>query len=106
MIFDECWGIQPTGDGSVVIACGTGIEDCSLGNAGLGIECRNDPRRTWRSLMMKIDSSGEQEWYRTDSFYYEGEDVAAATAAEHVIRLEDGGFAAVIDQDFGIGLRI
>ena len=106
LIFDECWGIQPTGDGSVIIACGTGIEDCSLGNAGLGIECRNDPRRTWRSLMMKIDSSGEQEWYRTDSFYYEGEDVAAATAAEHVIRMEDGGFAAVIDQDFGIGLLV
>ena len=106
LIFDECWGIQPTGDGSVVVACGTGIEDCSLGNVGLGLECRNDPRRKWRSLMMKISSSSEQEWYRTDSFYHEGEDVAAATAAEHVIRMRDGRFAAVIDQDFGIGLLV
>ena len=27
-------------------------------------------------------------------------------AAEHVIRMKDGGFAAVIDQDFGIGLLV
>ena len=106
LIYDECWGIQPTNKGTVVIACGTGIEDCSLGNAGLGVECRNDPRTTWRSLLMEIDGSGEQVWYRTDSFYYEEEEGAAATAAEHVIQVQSGGFAAVLDQDFGVGLMV
>ena len=106
LIYDECWGVQSTEDGHVVIACGTGIEGCSVGNAGLGIECRNDPRRTWRSLLIEVDELGEQVWYRTDSFYYEGEEGAAATAAEHVIRMKNGGYAAVLDQDFGIGLLV
>jgi len=106
LIYDECWGIQSTGDGNIVVACGTGIEGCSVGNAGFGVECRNDPRRKWRSLLMEIDGAGEQVWYRIDSFYYEDEQDAAATAAEHVVRMENGGYAAVIDQDFGIGLMV
>ena len=106
LIYDECWGIQPTDDGNIVIACGTGIEGCSLENAGLGIECRNDPRRKWRSLLIELDQDGEMVWYRTDSFYYEDEQEAAATAAEHVIRMKNGGYAAVLDQDFGIGLLV
>lgn len=108
LIFDECWAIQATGDGGAVIACGTGIEDCSITNAGLGFECRNDPRRMWRSLLIKVNENGEQIWFRTDSFYHGGDmnGEAAATAAEHVFRLQDGGYAAVLDQDFGIGLMV
>ena len=49
--------------------CGTGIEDC----VGHGISCRQDPRNKWRGFLMEIDSEGEQLWYRTDSYYFEGE---------------------------------
>ena len=102
LIFDECWGLQSTNNASVVVACGTGIEGCE----GLGLECRNDPRTKWRGLLMEIDSSGEQLWYRTDSYYFDGEDEAAASASEYIIRTQDGNYASVVDQDFGIGLMV
>ena len=102
LIFDECWGIQSTDHGSVILACGTGIEDC----VGHGISCRQDPRNKWRGFLMEIDSEGEQIWYRTDSYYFEGETEAAASASEYVIRTESGNYASVLDQDFGIGLML
>ena len=34
-------------------------------------------------FLMEIDSEGEQLWYRTDSFYLEGEGKAAASASEY-----------------------
>ena len=55
---------------------------------------------------MEIDSHGEQVWYRTDSFYFEAGGEAAATASEYVFRTQDGGYASVMDQDFGIGLMV
>ena len=55
---------------------------------------------------MVIDSSGDQLWYRTDSYYFDGETEAAASASEHVIRTHDGNYASVVDQDFGIGLML
>ena len=108
LIYDECWGVQPTEDGGLIVACGTGIEGCDgLGGTGLGAECRADPRTTWRSYVVGMDGEGSELWHRTDSYRFEEEsDEAAASAAEHVLQMENGGFAAVIDQDFGIGLIV
>ena len=102
LIFDECWGIQSTDNGSVILGCGTGIEGCSL----LDTSCRSDPRTKWRSLLMEIDAEGEELWYRTDSYYFDGEEEAAASASEHIIRTRDGRFVSVVDQDFGIGMMM
>ena len=61
LIFDECWGIQPTDHGSIILACGTGIEGC----AGHGISCRQDPRNKWRGFLMEIDSGARpRNWGR------------------------------------------
>jgi hypothetical protein len=106
LIFDECWGVQSTDDGGMVLACGTGIEGCDeygLGSA-LRSECRSDPRTKWRSLILGIDGFGEQVWHRTDSYYFDEENEAAASASEYIIVTSNGTFASVIDQDFGIGL--
>lgn len=107
LIYDECWGIQSTASGGVVLACGTGIEGCGgtpLGSA-LRRECTADPRTKWRALTIELDEAGQEVWHRTDSFVFEEEpDTSAASAAEYVIRLENGQTASVIDQDFGIGL--
>jgi len=102
LIFDECWGIQNTDHGSVVLACGTGIERCGI----LDFSCQNDPRVKWRGLLMEVDSEGRQLWFRTDSYYFEEEETANASASEHVIRTNNGRIASVVDQDFGVGLLI
>ena len=106
LIFDECWGVQPTNDGGMVVACGTGIEGCDEYGLGSGLrsECRSDPRTKWRSLILGIDALGEQVWHRTDSYYFDEETEAAASASEYMIATSNGTFASVIDQDFGIGL--
>ena len=108
LIFDECWGVQPTDRGGVVIACGTGIEGCGehVLNGRLRRECRRDPRTKWRALLIEVDASGEELWHRTDSYYFEGETEAAESASEYVVPARDGGFASVVDQDFGIGLML
>ena len=105
LIFDECWGSQPTDDGGAVVACGTGIEGCD-GLAALSIACNSDPRRKWRSLLIAVDADGRATWHRADSYIFPGETEAAASAAEHIIRGPSGQLAAVIDQDFGIGLLV
>ena len=55
---------------------------------------------------IEIDSAGSELWHRTDSYYFDSEEDAAATASEHVIRTESGTYASVMDQDFGIGLLV
>ena len=107
LIYDECWGIQSTASGGVVLACGTGIEGCGHTAVGSALrrECNADPRKKWRALTIELDADGNEVWHRTDSFVFPEEpDEAAASAAEYVIRLENGQTASIIDQDFGIGL--
>jgi hypothetical protein len=55
-------------------------------------------------LILGIDGQGAQVWHRTDSFYFDEGSDAAASASEYIIATSNGGFASVIDQDFGIGL--
>jgi outer membrane protein assembly factor BamB len=109
LIFDECWGIQPTDDGGAVVACGTGIEGCDevAGDISVQTECLLDPRVKWRSLVFEIDNDGRQVWYRTDSYYFPDEPgTGAATASEFVIKATNGQLTSVMDQDFGIGLLV
>jgi len=109
LIYDECWGIQSTASGGVVLACGTGIEGCGSTPVGSALrrECNADPRTQWRALTIELDANGDDVWYRTDSFVFpDTPEESAASAAEYVIRLDNGQTASVIDQDFGIGLIV
>ena len=94
------------GIGGVVLACAQELRgvDTAVGSA-LRRECNADPRKKWRALTIELDADGNEAWHRTDSFVFPEEpDEAAASAAEYVIRLENGQTASIIDQDFGIGL--
>ena len=106
--FDECWGIQTTDNGGAIMACGTGIEGCDEYEAGSALksECQSDPRTKWRAMLVEVDQNGNEVWSRTDSFVFPGENEAAESASEYVFRTSSGGYASVIDQDFGIGLMV
>lgn len=104
LIFDECWGVQATEDGGAILACGTGIEGCDEVEGSLKDECESDPRTMWRSLLIKVDSDGGESWSRTDSFSMDGE--LTETASEYVIKADEGVYASVMDQGFGIGLMV
>ena len=83
----------------MVVACGTGIEGCDeLGPGSPLSECKADPRTKWRGMLIGLDASGNQKWSRTDSFVFPGENEAAASASEYVIRTQSGGYASIVDQ--------
>ena len=112
MLWSERPSIQVgsgTADGAMVVACGTGIEGCDEWQSGSDIraECQADPRTTWRGLVVKLDSSGNEVWHRVDSFVEEGEDDGvAAAASEYVSLTSDGRVISIVDQSFGIGLLV
>ena len=111
MVFDECWGISSTLDGGAVMACGTGIEECELfeNNDELFNKCSNDPRTTWRSLLIRVDNNGKKIWEHLDSFTFPEEEDdfdVPSTASEYVFITKDNNIASVIDLGFGIGLQI
>ena len=108
LIYDECWGIQGTPDGGVVVSCGTGIEGCELWDAGSPIrqECDRDPRKTWRGYVVRFDAGGDAVWQRVDSFMENGVPEVADSASEYVFLTTDGRVASVVDQGFGIGLLV
>ena len=108
LIFDECWGIRATADGGAVLACGTGIEGCGMYAPGTALsdECRADPRRIWRGLVIGLDGDGEVLWHRLDSFLFPGEYDAGDAASEYVMVTEGGEVVSVVDQGFGIGLLV
>ncbi len=109
LIFDECWSITSVASSGVVIACGTGIEECDELNGKIKIDCENDPRNTWRSYLIKISNNGEIIWERTGSFTFPEEEDALdlpSTASEWVFETSMGDIAIVNDLDFGIGLEI
>ena len=111
MVLDECWGISSMHDGGAVMACGTGIEECEMfqNDSKLYEQCTNDPRTTWRSLLIRVDKDGKQLWQHVDSFTFPGEEDEfdlPSTASEFVFITNDNHIASVIDLSFGIGLQI
>jgi hypothetical protein len=109
LIFDECWGIQGTDDGGVIIACGTGIEGCGEWSFGTAIRhtCNNDPRTTWRGFIVKFNASGEQVWHRVDSFIETEDEMEVMDAAsEYVVLTDDEAVISIVDQSFGIGILV
>ena len=111
MVLDECWGISAISDGGAVMACGTGIEECEMfeNDNKLYKQCSNDPRTTWRSLLIRVDKDGKQLWQHVDSFVFpdeEDEFDVPSTASEYVFITSDNHIASVVDLGFGIGLQI
>ena len=111
LIFDECWGISSLVNGGAVMACGTGIEDCEEFNndAKLYSECKNDPRTTWRSLLIRVNKHGDKIWEKFGSFTFPGEEDdtdVPSTASEYVFITNEGNIVSVIDLSFGVGLEI
>ena len=111
MVLDECWGISAISDGGAVMACGTGIEECEMfeNDSKLYEQCSNDPRTTWRSLLIRVDKNGKQLWQHVDSFVFPGEEDefdVPSTASEYVFITSDNYIASVVDLGFGIGLQV
>ena len=109
LIFDECWSITSILNEGIVMACGTGIEECESVPENTQAKCEEDPRTTWRSYLVKIDSSGDIIWEKTGSFTFPGEedtDDLPSTASEWIFITQEGNVASIIDLAFGIGLEI
>ena len=107
LIYDECWGITQFRNG-LVLACGTGIEECAELSDNLLLVCEDDPRTTWRSYLVHTDFSGNLVWQRASSFIFdddEDEDVSS-TASEWVFTTANGDLASVVDLDFGMGIEV
>ena len=107
LIYDECWGITQFRNG-LVLACGTGIEECVDLSDNLLLVCEDDPRTTWRSYLVHTDFSGNLVWQRASSFIFdddEDEDVSS-TASEWVFTTANGDLASVVDLDFGMGIEV
>ena len=108
LIFDECWGVQGTGDGGILLGCGTGIEGCGGLSGSLKEECTSDPRQIWRGLVVRLDGQGNILWQRADSFLEPGgtpSDVSDS-ASEYVSLSPSGHILSVVDQGFGIGVLV
>ena len=126
LIYNECWGLVPVSDGFVV-ACGTGIEDCTGARASgeLGTACsagRGDPTvpnmlfgaGQWASMAAKVDMAGTLVWRRVDAYKADGETTYSAgslsftadssSASEWVVKNSDGTLAFVQDETMGFGI--
>lgn len=115
LIYEECWGAMATSDGGAVVSCGTGIEGCTSGGASLchckasnlQTECNADARKTWRSMVFKIDSNGNVLWSRVDNWKSGTSSADPATSAsEYVFAMADGKIVSVNDEGFGIGVLV
>jgi len=107
LIYDECWGITQFGNG-LVLACGTGIEECVELSDSLRLICERDPRTTWRSYLIHVDFSGNLVWQRASSFMFDGDedDNVPSTASEWVFTTANGDLASVVDLGFGMGIEV
>ena len=106
-IYDECWGITQFQNG-LVVACGTGIEDCEELSVKNQSDCESDPRSIWRSYLLNIDFSGNLIWERATSFTFDDEedDDVPSTASEWVFTNANGSIVSVVDLSFGFGLEV
>ena len=107
LIYDECWGITQFGNG-LVLACGTGIEECVEMSDSLRLICESDPRTTWRSYLIHVDFSGNLVWQRASSFMFDDDedDDVPSTASEWVFTTTNGDLASVVDLSFGMGIEV
>ena len=107
LIYDECWGITQFRNG-LVLACGTGIEECVELSDNLLLTCEDDPRTTWRSYLVHVDFSGNLVWHRASSFMFDDEDEedVPSTASEWVFTTANGDLASVVDLSFGMGIEV
>ena len=109
LIFDECWSITKIPNEGIIMACGTGIEECENLPDNTQAKCEEDPRTTWRSYLVKIDHNGDIIWEKTGSFTFPGEEDAddlPSTASEWLFITQEGNVASIIDLAFGIGIEI
>lgn len=125
LIKTECWGVQAMNDGGLVLACGTGIEDCSGMQGQMAIDCANgiallaDSRAgafarsagVWQSFVVRTDASGALLWQRTDQYRMDGEPALGtpgweegSSASEYVAKTADGGLLFVNDEANGVGV--
>lgn len=130
LIYQECWGILASSDGSgVVLSCGVGIEVCTQNlssqdlidcNAGKGDSRPGAYPRgagNWQSLVLKTDLDGELLWRRVDSYRCDEcvsmEDASfnsletGSSAAEWITEgKENGELIVVTDEVFGVGVLV
>ena len=111
LINTECWGVAKSyteagiHDGFIV-GCGNGIEGCpSSGFTSAAKQwCQRDPRKSWRSLLVKTNLEGTIVWYRQDNFW-NGEENPGTSASEYVIS-QGNKVVSVNDELLGVGLQI
>ena len=108
IIYDECWGIESMNDGGAVIACGTGTHCYEhKRNKKLFAQCEEDPRGTWRALLVRVDKDGNLLWERADSFLEEEEeDWIPDTASEYVTLTNSKNIVSILDLGFGYGIQV
>ena len=122
----ECWAIAATPDGGAMMACGTGIEDCSLFTgqmladctAGLPVQGTDSrpgaiPRITsvWQSFIIRVDMTGTLLWQRADQRREVGMPPLGTpgwqqigSASEYIAPTADGGYVLVQDEAAGVGI--
>jgi hypothetical protein len=125
VIKNECWGLALMNDGGAVLACGTGIEDCSGMTGQMLSDCQASsplladtradavarPASVWQSLVIRTDSSGALLWQRVDQFRDDNSPPlgqagweASSSASEYVANTADGGLIFVNDEALGVGV--
>ena len=130
-IKNECFGVVVMSDGSVVLSCGTGIEDCGSDyfgvamsgslktacDAGTGMNADTRPGAydrpvsVWQSLTVKTDASGNLLWQivaqgRDDSAPAIGQAgwQPSSTGSEYVVIGSDGNLYFAQDESEGTAL--
>ena len=123
---NECWSVESTEDGGALIACGTGIEDCSAFTGDQLTDCTANmpirgtdtrpgavlpPVSNWQSYIIRTDADGELMWQRVDARRDPGSPklgttgfTFAGSASEYVARTRDGGYVFVQDEAAGLGI--
>ena len=110
LIHTECWGLAKAYDTNglhdgFISGCGNGIEECPVSGFSNAAKqwCQSDPRKAWRSLLVKVNLEGNIVWYRQDNFW-SGEENPVTSASEYVITTGNA-IVSVNDELFGIGLQ-
>ena len=115
-IKNECWGVLALSNGSYVLSCGTGIENCVGMSGSLKNDCQADrplavdprpgaiarPPSVWQSYVLYISSNGDLVWSRADAKRFEDAQ-HFSSASEYVFLLPSGDLGLVNDEVLGCG---